>query len=480
MLKEYTLKEKTAKGLFWGGLSSGVQQLLNFVFGLILARILDANDYGLVGMLAIFSAIASTIQESGFTAALTNQKEICNEDYNAVFWFSSLTGILFYFILFFSAPLIADFYNKPELVGLSRIVFLGFLLGGMSIASNAYLFKTLMIKERAKIDILALVVSGVVGVILVLLVFGYYGLAIQTTTYIVVGSFLKIYYSPWKPKTQLNFHPLKKMFSFSFKLILTNVFTQISNNVFSIILGKFYSPKQLGFYSQGQKWTGMGSQLINGMLNSVAQPVLVQISEDKERQKKAFRKMIRFGAFISFPVMLGFAFIAKEFIWIFLGEKWLPSVSFLQFFCIWGAMVYLWVLYMNLLISHGKSDIYLYGVVFTGVLQLFVVVMMFPFGIYPMVIGYIGVYYIGLLFWHYFISQILSVTIFDIIHDIAPYFCALLLSFVLCFYIVRQVSNIYILLVLKILIVAISYISILWVCKSVILKESLNYLKHIR
>lgn len=135
---------------------------------------------------------------------------------------------------------------------------------------------------------------------------------------------------------------------------------------------------------------------------------------------------------------------------------------------------------MNLLISHGKSDIYLYGVVFTGVLQLFVVVMMFPFGIYPMVIGYIGVYYIGLLFWHYFISQILSVTIFDIIHDIAPYFCALLLSFVLCFYIVRQVSNIYILLVLKILIVAISYISILWVCKSVILKESLNYLKHIR
>ena len=150
-MAEQTLKEKTAKGLFWGGLSNGAQQVLNLVFGLMLARILDASDYGMVGMLAIFSAIASTIQESGFTAALTNQKEIRHEDYNAVFWFSTLTGVLFYLILFFCAPLIAQFYDKPELIGLSRIVFLGFLFGGFGIASNAYMFKTLMVKERANL-----------------------------------------------------------------------------------------------------------------------------------------------------------------------------------------------------------------------------------------------------------------------------------------------------------------------------------------
>mgnify|MGYP000483498214 FL=1 len=113
-MAEETLKDKTAKGLFWGGISNGIQQLLNVLFGLILARILDANDYGMVGMLAIFTAIASTIQESGFTSALTNQKEIRHEDYNAVFWFSVLTGISFYIILFFCAPLIANFYDKPE------------------------------------------------------------------------------------------------------------------------------------------------------------------------------------------------------------------------------------------------------------------------------------------------------------------------------------------------------------------------------
>ena len=158
-MAEQTLKEKTAKGLFWGGLSNGVQQLLNALFGLVLARVLDASDYGMVGMLAIFSAIASTIQESGFTAALTNQKEIKHEDYNAVFWFSSLTGVLFYLILFFCAPLIAQFYDKPELIGLSRIVFLSFLFGGFGIASNAYMFKMLMVKEKAKIDI----ISGFLG-----------------------------------------------------------------------------------------------------------------------------------------------------------------------------------------------------------------------------------------------------------------------------------------------------------------------------
>ena len=162
-MAEQTLKEKTAKGLFWGGLSNGVQQILNALFGLVLARVLDASDYGMVGMLAIFSAIASTIQESGFTAALTNQKKIKHKDYNAVFWFSSLTGVLFYLVLFFCAPLIAKFYDKPELIGLSRIAFLGFLFGGFGIASNAYLFKTLMIKERAKIDIVSLICSGLIG-----------------------------------------------------------------------------------------------------------------------------------------------------------------------------------------------------------------------------------------------------------------------------------------------------------------------------
>lgn len=320
-MAEQTLKEKTAKGLFWGGLSNGVQQVLNLVFGLMLARILDASDYGMVGMLAIFSAIASTIQESGFTAALTNQKEIRHEDYNAVFWFSTLTGVLFYLILFFCAPLIAQFYDKPELIGLSRIVFLSFLFGGFGIASNAYMFKMLMVKEKAKIDIISLICSGTIGVILALNGFAYYGLAIQTTTYIGISSLLKLYFAPWKPTFQINFSPLKSMFGFGSKLILTNIFTQISNNVFSVVLGKFYTPQQLGFYSQGQKWMGMGHQLIGGMINGVAQPVLVQVMDDKERQVLVFRKMVRFGCIYFFSGHVGISLCCKRICMDFIRRK---------------------------------------------------------------------------------------------------------------------------------------------------------------
>ena len=476
-MAEQTLKEKTAKGLFWGGLSNGVQQVLNALFGLILARVLDASDYGMVGMLAIFSAIASTIQESGFTAALTNQKEIKHEDYNAVFWFSSLTGVLFYLILFFCAPLIAEFYDKPELIGLSRIVFLGFLFGGFGIASNAYLFKTLMVKERAKIDIVSLICSGFIGVTLALNGFAYYGLAVQTITYIGIGSLLKFIYAPWKPTFQIDLHPLKLMFGFSSKLILTNIFTQISNNIFSVVLGKFYNPQQLGFYSQGQKWMGMGQQLISGMINSVAQPILVQIGSDTERQKNVFRKMVRFGAFVSFPSMLGLAFTGKEFIWILLGEKWLSSVPFLQLFCIWGAVGYLWILYTNLLISYGKSDIYLYGIVLTGVLQLIIVGVMFPFGIYSMVIGYVIVYYVSLLYWHYFVNKILPIRFIFICKDVLSYLIISVLLFVLLSYILSGMTNLYILLFAKIFLYTIFYILSLRLLGSKIFEDCLEFVK---
>lgn len=477
-MAEQTLKEKTAKGLFWGGLSNGVQQVLNALFGLILARVLDASDYGMVGMLAIFSAIASTIQESGFTATLTNQKEIKHEDYNAVFWFSSLTGVLFYLILFFCAPLIAEFYDKPELIGLSRIVFLGFLFGGFGIASNAYLFKTLMVKERAKIDIVSLICSGIVGVTLALNGFAYYGLAVQTMTYIGIGSLLKLYFAPWKPTFQINFRPLKSMFGFGSKLILTNIFTQISNNVFSVVLGKFYTPQQLGFYSQGQKWMGMGHQLIGGMINGVAQPVLVQVIDDKERQVLVFRKMVRFGAFISFPAMLGLAFVAKEFIWILLGEKWLDSVPFLQLFCLWGAMGYLFQLYVNVLMIYSRSDIYLLGMVLIGISQILVVWVLYPFGIFNMVIGYIGVYFLSILFWHHYVKKELPVKLLLICKDILPYLVITFLTFVLVDYILSGVTNLYLLLFAKIGLSVVLYIVLLRLLGSKIFEECLCFIKN--
>lgn len=475
-MAEQSLKEKTAKGLFWGGLSNGIQQILNLLFGLILARILSAEDYGMVGMLAIFSAIASTIQESGFTAALTNQKEIRNEDYNAVFWFSSLVGVLFYLVLFFCAPLIAEFYDQPELIGLSRVVFLGFLFGGIGIAPSAYLFKTLMVKEKAKTEIISLICSGIVGVILALKGFAYYGLAIQSAVYMGVGSLLRFYYSPWKPSLSIDWRPLKDMFGFSSKLILTNIVTQISNNIFSVVLGKLYNPRQLGFYSQGYKWMGMGFQLIGSMISGVAQPVFVNVVDDTVRQKQVFRKMVRFGAFVSYPTILGLAFIGKEFIWILLGEKWLSSVPFLQLTCLWGCVRFLWLIYTNLLISQGKSDVYLKGIIYFSIIQLIVIIGLSPLGIYPMIVGYIITYYMAIFMWHFFVRKIFQISIIEVVLDMMPYLGAISLSFITAFLAVRDIENLYVSLLLKILISAFIYIIILYVGKSKIFEETAYYL----
>ena len=153
----------------------------------------------------------------------------------------------------------------------------------------------------------------------------------------------------------------------------------------------------------------MGHQLIGGMINGVAQPVLVQVMDDKERQVLVFRKMVRFGAFISFPAMLGLAFVAKEFVWILLGEKWLDSVPFLQLFCFWGAIGYLSQLYVNVLMIYSRSDIYLLGMVLIGIFQILIIGVLYPFGIFNMVIGYIGIYFLSLFFWHHYVKKILPI-----------------------------------------------------------------------
>ena len=204
-MTEQSLKDKTAKGLFWGGLSNGIQQLLNLFFGIFLARLLSQEDYGMVGVLSIFSLIATALQESGFTAALANRKEIKHEDYNAVFWFSSLTGLSLYLILFTCAPLIAFFFKTPELTPLARYSFLGFLISSTGIAHSAYLFRSLMVKQRAMASVIGLLLSGTTGITLAYLGFSYWGIATQSLVYIATTTCCYWYFSPWRPTFRFNF-----------------------------------------------------------------------------------------------------------------------------------------------------------------------------------------------------------------------------------------------------------------------------------
>lgn len=261
-----------------------VCQLFSLLFGVYLARILGPGDYGPIGMLAIFSAIAGSLQDSGFVAALANRKSVTHDDYNAVFWFNIIISLFMYGVLFLCAPLIADFFNQPVLVELSRYNFLGFVVAGFGIAPSAYLFRELKVKQRSISFVLSIVVSGVVGIIMALNGYSYWGIATQSITYVLVRTVVCWYFTPWRPSLKVSFAPLKYLFAFSYRLMITNIFQRFNWNIFSFILGKFYTRDDVGNYTKAAEWFNMGGEVVNGMVNAVAQPVLAKVVDDSERQ----------------------------------------------------------------------------------------------------------------------------------------------------------------------------------------------------
>ena len=395
-----TLKEKTARGLLWGGLSNGVQQILNLVFGIFLARMLTPADYGMVGMLSVFSVVATTLQESGFTAALVNKRETRHEDYNAVFWFSIGMSLCLYILLFACAPLIADFYHKPELTPLARYLFLGFVLSGMGTAHSAWLFKHLMVKQRTISQITALVISGCVGMTMAYNGFSYWSIATQNLVYVIVTTLFYWYFASWTPSININLRPLRSMLGFSSRILVTNMFSHVNYNMFSIILGRYYPTRDVGFYDQAYKWSSMGGLFILGMINSVAQPVLAEVANDRKRQQCIFQKLMIFTIAVSFPLMLGIGLMAEELVNLFLTDKWTGTIPLLRLLCISGAFVPITNLYQQLLISRGRSDLYMWGVIIEGILILICLLLASTYGVENMLktyvclyISYVGVWY---------------------------------------------------------------------------------------
>lgn len=475
-MDESTLKGKTAKGLFWGGMSNGVQQLLNLFFGIFLARILNAEDYGMVGMLTIFTVIAGSLQESGFTNALVNKKDASHKDFNAVFWFSTLLGITLYIILFFCAPLIAQFYHKPELTPLARFLFLGFLMSSTATAHNAVLFKRLMVKQKAIAQICGLTISGIVGVTMAFNGMAYWGIATQSVVNIIVTNALFWFFSPWRPTFSIDLKPLKKMFGFSSKILVTNIFIQANNNIFSVLLGRLFSTAEVGYYTQANKWDNMGYSLIGNMVNGVAQPVLTAVSDDQSRQRNVFRKMLRFTSFISFPAMFGLALVAHELIVIAVTDKWLPCVTILQWLCIWGAFFPITALYTNLIISKGRSNIYMWNTIALGIIQLAALLFVHSYGIQAMITVFVLINVGWLFIWQYFVWKLLGLTLMKALKDILPFTIFAFTTMVATYFITLSISNIYILFITKIIIATVIYIFIMWITNSVVFKESIQFL----
>ena len=471
-----SLKERTAKGLLWGAVNNVTSQLLSVAIGILLGRLLSPAEYGMVGMLAIFTAIAGSLQESGFTAALTNMKQATHRDYNAVFWFSTLMSVALYAVLYLCAPLIASYFRQPELVPLSRLVFASLLMAGLGIVHAAYMFRNMMNREKALIGFAALAGSGVVGVTLALCGYSYWSLAWQQFAYITIVNLGRLFYVRWRPSLRVDFSPIRRMFGFSSKILLTNMMNQANNNLLSFVFGRLFTAGAVGSYTQAAKWNLMGHSLITGTIQQVAQPVLASINDEEDRQLKVFRKMLRFTAMLSMPALFGLGLIA-DFIVLLLGEQWTDSVMLLRILCVSGAFMPIHTLYQNLFISHGRSDTYMWCTAAQIAAQLAVIVVVSTRGgLALMVTAYTVLLVSWTGVWQLLAHRLTGLRLSDVLKDILPFMLAAIGCTAAAYAGTADVSQPVLSIALRILITAVLYILIMKLSGAKIFDECIQYL----
>ena len=472
------LKEKAARGFLWGGLNNGAVQVLGALFGIFLLRLLSPSDYGKIAMLTVFANLASTLQESGFMAALCNLKNPTHRDYNAVFWFNIMMGGSLYLLLYLCAPLIADFYHDADLLWLSRYMFLGFFITSFGTVQRAWLFRNMMNKQTCIIAIVSLVVSNVVGILMAWLGYAFWGLATQSLLFVSCMVLMNWYYSPWRPSLHIDLRPAWQMFGFSSRLLLTNVVNTLSSNAFSFLLGKFYGAHSAGVYGNARKWDDMCSSSINGMLTGVAQPVMAQVRDNRERSRQVFRKMLRFVSFVSFPCMFGIGLISREFLLIFTGPKWEESAYLLSLLSIYGAVFPLLTLYGQMVISQGKSNINMYSTMALSSLILLGLVLLHSYGLYVMVFYFIGINVAWLFVWQYFAYRLIGLRLWEALSDVLPFLILSAACMALTWWITRPIESLWLLLVAKVVLAAVFYVTAIWISGARIMRESVDYLLH--
>lgn len=454
------LKEKTIKGIFWGGGLSLLQQGLGLFFSVLIARILSPSDYGMIALLTIFTTLATVIQESGFVFVLTNKKDITQEEYCTVFWFNVITSLIIYIILFIFAPNIAEFYNKPEITTLSRFVFLGFFISSLCIVQNAYLFKEIKVKEKGIATITALIISGITGFIMAINGYCYWGLAVQGLVNTIVNSIIVWYYSPFRPQLKFNKSFLIKTIPDGIRFSIPNLLSAISGNIYTVILGKFYNSVDLGFYSQGSKFNIIGYSFVLNMIRNVSQPVLVKFKDDKTQFLSIFRKLFRFSLYIGAPIMLGLAFISPELILILLTNKWVPAIKIMQILCISGVFIILSSLCTFVLTSLNKTKLYMWFGIINSLLGLVIAVLASLGGVTSLAIATVILEFIYFAALYLKIRKILNYNLRLFIKDFLPIIIAILTAIFLTYIISNSISNIYISLFTKIIITTIIYIAL--------------------
>ena len=417
-----TLKQKTVTGTIWSFTDSFANQGIQFIAGLILARILSPTEFGLIGILTIFIALSQSFIDSGFTHALIRKQDCTQTDYSTVFYFNFIAGIFFYFILFFSANSISIFFNEPQLELLLQVLGLGLILNAFGIIQRTILIKNIDFKLQTKVSLVSSTISGLIAITLAYNGFGVWSLVALTLSRFGFSSLLLWIWAKWKPSFIFSKKSFKELFSFGNKLLISGLIDTAYRNIYYLIIGKYFSVVELGYYTRADQFQALPSQQLTGVLGRVSYPILSTIQDNVEKLKSAYKQIIRSSMLITFVLMLGMVVIAKPMILTLIGEKWLPAVIYLQMLCFVGMFYPLHALNLNMLKVQGKSDLFLRLEIIKKLLSIPTIILGIIWGIKIMIIGMLINTIISYYINSYWSGRLIGYSSFEQIKDILPSF----------------------------------------------------------
>jgi len=408
------------KSFLWSAIERFSVQAVQFIFQIILARLLSPSDYGLIAMLAIFMAIAQAFIDSGFTNALIKKLDRTDKDFSTVFYFNLLISIVVYILLYFGAPFIARFYRESELTNITRVYMLSLPIIALGAIQRTQFTIKVNFKDQAIASFSGALAGGLVGIILATQGYGAWALVGSALATNVVTTIIFWIRSTWRPRWEFSIVSLRTMFSFGSKLLFSGLLDTAYRNLYQFVIGRRFSKQDLGYYSRADQFAQFPSSNITGIMQRVTYPILCTIADDDEKLLAAYRQYIKLAAYIIFPLMIGLAAIAKPLINVVLGQKWQFASIILQILC----FSYLWypihAINLNLLMVKGRSELFLRVEIIKKIVGICILLIVMNFNVELMAIGNVASSFIALFINTYYTKKIVGYGIRNQVKDILP------------------------------------------------------------
>lgn len=445
-MSEQGLKDKTVKGVGWSAIDNVAQYAVSFVVSIVLARLLSPEDYGLLGIIAIFTAVCTTLINGGFTTALIRKKDVTDDDYNTAFIVNIGMSLLLYAIIFFCAPFIARFFDRTELVSLTRVSSLGMIIGALALVQQTRLTKRIDFKTQTKITLIASISSGVVGIVMAATGFGVWALVAQSLSSQLLRTILLWFFNKWVPRLHFSGRSFKELFGFGWKMMVSGVLDTVWKELYQVVVGKFYSPATLGQYTRAKQFSSLFSSNLTIVVQRVTYPVLSDIQDDKTRMISAYRRIIKTTMFITAICMFFLGAISEPLLYCLIGPKWHEASTYLPLICISASLYPLHAINLNMLQVQGRSDLFLGLEIIKKIIGLGPLFIGAFVGIMPMLCVNLVTSVICYFLNSYFPGKLLGYSSWMQIKDVAPsYGIAALVALSVWFFRYLPISNWFIL-----------------------------------